>query len=60
VASDGGIFSYGSAAFHGSTGALDLNAPVAGMAVDQGTGGYWLFALDGGIFAFGAPFHGAG
>ena len=32
VASDGGIFSYGDAAFYGSTGALTLNKPVVGMA----------------------------
>jgi len=34
VASDGGIFSFGDAAFHGSTGGTPLNAPVVGMAAD--------------------------
>ena len=34
VASDGGIFSFGDAAFHGSTGAITLNKPIVGMAVD--------------------------
>ena len=32
VASDGGIFNYGDAAFQGSAGCLHLNAPVVGMA----------------------------
>ena len=30
------------------------------MAADGATGGYWLVAADGGVFAFGAPFLGAG
>ncbi len=59
VASDGGIFAYGDAAFHGSTGAIDLVAPISGMATDPSSGGYWLTAADGGVFAFGAPFYGA-
>ena len=32
VASDGGIFAYGDAAFYGSTGAMTLNKPIVGMA----------------------------
>jgi hypothetical protein len=31
VASDGGIFSFGDAAFFGSTGAMSLNKPIVGM-----------------------------
>ena len=31
VASDGGIFNYGSAGFFGSTGGMTLNKPVVGM-----------------------------
>ncbi len=59
VASDGGVFSYGDAAFHGSTGGLVLTQPVVGMAADPATDGYWLVASDGGIFAFDAPFDGS-
>ena len=60
VASDGGIFAFGSAAFHGSTGGIHLTKPIVGMAIDPFTGGYWLVASDGGIFAFGgAPFEGS-
>ena len=60
VASDGGIFSFGPGAqFHGSTGAIHLNAPIVGMAKDPTTGGYWLVASDGGVFAFNAPFFGS-
>ena len=53
VASDGGIFDYGTASFWGSTGNLKLNAPVVGMAATQSTNGYWLVASDGGIFNYG-------
>jgi hypothetical protein len=53
VASDGGIFAFGHAAFHGSTGALHLNKPIVGMAPTPNGGGYWLVASDGGLFAFG-------
>jgi len=31
VASDGGVFSFGDARFHGSTGAISLAAPVVAM-----------------------------
>ncbi len=53
VARDGGVFSYGDARFHGSTGALALKAPIVGMASTPSGGGYWLVASDGGIFSFG-------
>ncbi|HEY6426754.1 MAG TPA: L,D-transpeptidase family protein, partial [Acidimicrobiales bacterium] len=60
VASDGGIFTFGDAAFHGSTGALRLNAPIVGMAPTPSGQGYWLVASDGGIFSFGdAAFFGS-
>jgi hypothetical protein len=60
LARDGGIFSYGNAAFHGSTGALHLNRPIVGMAATPSGKGYWLVASDGGIFSFGdAKFHGS-
>jgi hypothetical protein len=53
VASDGGIFSFGDARFHGSTGNIHLNQPVVGMAASASGAGYWMAASDGGIFAFG-------
>jgi hypothetical protein len=60
VASDGGIFSFGSAAFKGSMGGIPLNSPMVGMARVPGGTGYWTVAADGGIFSFGgAPFHGS-
>ena len=34
VASDGGVFAFGDAGFYGSTGAIRLNKPIVGMAVD--------------------------
>ena len=60
VASDGGIFTFGDAAFYGSTGAITLNQPIVGMAATPTGNGYWLVAADGGIFTFGdAAFHGS-
>src|SRR5262249_23320615 len=41
VASDGGIFSYGDAHFHGSTGGRPLNKPIVGMTATRDGGGYW-------------------
>lgn len=53
VASDGGIFAFGDAAFYGSMGGTNLNQPIVGMAATPSGHGYWLVAADGGIFAFG-------
>jgi hypothetical protein len=53
VASDGGIFAFGDAAFAGSTGAQVLNRPMVDMAPTPSGHGYWLAASDGGVFAFG-------
>jgi hypothetical protein len=33
VASDGGVFAYGDATYHGSTGALPLAQPIVGLAI---------------------------
>jgi hypothetical protein len=59
AAADGGVFSFGDARFHGSTGGLQLAAPIVDMsAVDRD--GYWLAAEDGGVFTFGdAEFYGS-
>ncbi len=53
VGGDGGIFTFGSAQFFGSTGALPLQRPVAAISTTSDRGGYWLVASDGGTFAFG-------
>jgi len=50
VASDGGIFAFGNATFHGSMGGLSLNRPIVAMAAN-GMQGYWLVAADGGVFS---------
>ena len=59
VAADGGVFSFGDAQFHGSTGAMQLAAPVMSIASASDGRGYWLVASDGGIFAFDVPFEGS-
>ena len=64
-ASDGGIFTFGDAVFHGSQGGARLNKPIVGMAStppSNGTAsnGYWLVASDGGLFTHGtAGFYGS-
>jgi hypothetical protein len=60
VASDGGVFSFGDAMFHGSEGGAHLSAPVVGEAATPDGKGYWLVAADGGVFSFGdAAFYGS-
>jgi hypothetical protein len=60
VATDGGVFGFGGASFHGSAGATKLNRPIVGMAATPSGKVYWLAASDGGVFAFGdAQFHGS-
>jgi hypothetical protein len=53
VGSDGGIFSFGSAQFYGSTGSLHLQRPVVGIVATADHSGYWLDASDGGVFSYG-------
>ncbi len=58
VASDGGIFAFGDAAFRGSMGATKLNKPVVGMV--RYADGYLMVGGDGGIFDFStSPFLGS-
>ncbi len=60
VGSDGGVFSFGGARFHGSTAGMTLNAPIVGTAPTPDGEGYWTVASDGGVFAFGnAGFYGS-
>jgi hypothetical protein len=60
VATDGGIFAFGDAKFHGSTGNIRLNKPIVGMATTPSGNGYWLVASDGGVFSYGdAEFFGS-
>ena len=60
VASDGGVFTFGDAAYYGSMGGTRLNKPIVGMAATPHGHGYWMVAADGGIFTFGsAAFYGS-
>jgi hypothetical protein len=59
-AADGGVFSYGTSRYFGSTGDVALRAPMVGLAGTADRGGYWEVARDGGVFSFGdAGFHGS-
>ncbi len=55
VASDGGVFTFGSASFYGALGAMHLDSPIVGMAAMPDGGGYWLVASDSSMFTFGTP-----
>jgi GH25 family lysozyme M1 (1,4-beta-N-acetylmuramidase) len=60
VIGDGGVFTFGDAAFHGSAEPFHLAMPAVGIAATHDGGGYWVVAADGGAFAFGdAPFLGS-
>ncbi|HVW34854.1 MAG TPA: VCBS repeat-containing protein [Acidimicrobiia bacterium] len=60
MASDGGVFAFGNAAFFGSTGAIRLNQPIVGGVPTSSDNGYWFVARDGGIFNYGdAKFFGS-
>ncbi len=60
TATDGGVFTFGNAAFFGSVAGQHLNKPIVGIATTPDGGGYWLVASDGGVFSFGdAPFFGS-
>ena len=59
VNSPGDVATFGAATCYGSLTGVKLNQPIVGMAVDRATGGYWLVASDGGVFAFNAPFLGS-
>jgi hypothetical protein len=53
VASDGGIFTFGDAAFYGSLGATPPASPVAAMVPSAGSDGYWLLEASGTVEPFG-------
>jgi len=53
VASDGGVFTFGTAHFYGSMAGKHLNSPITGIVATPDDHGYWLVAEDGGVFAFG-------
>ena len=60
VGRDGGVFTFGDAAYLGSAGDRRLNEPIVGIAGTATGAGYWLVARDGGVFTFGdAGFHGS-
>jgi hypothetical protein len=56
VAADGGVFSFGDAAFYGSMGGARLNSPIVAALATPDGGGYWEVAADGGVFSFGDAF----
>ena len=57
---DGGVYSFGSAVFHGSAKPLRPPSLVVGIAATPIGSGYWEVMADGGVYSFGdAPFHGS-
>jgi hypothetical protein len=61
TASDGGVFTYGSARYFGSLGHLRLTRPIVDAASTPTDDGYAMLGADGGVFTFGdARFAGSG
>ena len=59
VASDGGLFAYGSP-YLGSRAGSVMAAPMVGMASYGSGSGYWMVSRDGGVFTYGdAPYLGS-
>jgi hypothetical protein len=58
VASDGGVFTFGTAQFYGSMAGKHLNSPITGIVATPDDHGYWLVAQDGGVFSFGDAVYG--
>ncbi len=59
IGSDGGVFTFGDAVFHGSAGNLNLAAPIITASLTPSGNGYYMVGADGGVFAFGdAQFQG--
>jgi hypothetical protein len=60
AAGEHSVYGYGDAGFHGSTGFVPLNHPIAGMAPTPSGDGYWVVTREGRVHAFGAaPGHGS-
>ncbi len=60
VCSDGGVFDFGDAVFHGSEGGQHLNLPIVDGFPTKSGNGYYLVGADGGVFTFGdAVFYGS-
>ena len=60
VGRDGGIFSFGTAGFHGSIANARFPDPIVAMAAHPSGEGYWFVDAKGGIFSFGeAAYHGS-
>ena len=56
LASDGAVYSYGDAAYHGGAKGVPHSAPIVGIAAMAGSG-YWLSASDGAVYHGGANAH---
>ena len=53
IASDGGLFAFGDAGFHGSLGAAPPSSPIVGVAPTPDGGGYWMLEAGGTVHGFG-------
>jgi hypothetical protein len=53
IASDGGLFSFGDATFHGSLGSNPPATPIVAVAPTPSGGGYWMLEANGTLHSFG-------
>jgi hypothetical protein len=54
---DGGVFNYGESTYKGSANTIEGAAPIVDLEETPDRSGYWQVGLDGGIFAWNAPFY---
>ena len=60
AASDGGVFGWCGAGFHGAPTGARITSPIVSIASTPSGHGYWEASADGGVFAYGdAPFLGS-
>ena len=60
VTRDGGVFSFGGAAFHGSLPGIGIRTLTKDITEGPAGRGYWILGEDGGVFTFGdIPFYGS-
>ena len=57
TASDGGVFAFGDAGFHGSLGSIPQSRPIVSITSSADGGGYWIANNNGAVSEFGDAYY---